>query len=599
MLSRVLDCEKEIDWDTLQRRFPAIAFELCYGSYEKISCFQDDIEKEMREWKDPVFLEGIDILYVYGAGLGHLYKELKDWLHSGKERRIVFFEENIAVLDALFKQDIGSLMLSDLQVHFYYVAEESVWDSLLEECLRTWMSDRIEWIALRSYTVGKEKWLQQIKLKLLRKSSYIHAKTSESMQYHRLIENIAANLLYIPHSFYANQLKGKFKNVPAVICGAGYSLGQEVDLLKQLETKALLIAGGSAITALGHYGIKPHIAMAVDPNEEEYNRLKTISCFETPFVFSSRLYREILPSTHMQMGYLCSNTGGEFEAWVHDKLGIHFESFALKLGAEALSITTLAVAFAVELGCNPIVFCGVDLAYSNSQRYCPGVMPVSSVALKDLEKIKISRDRVVRRKNIEGQFVHTLIKWVMEASCLGSYAKAHPTITFFNLSSKGLPILKAETVARETLMKEFLLHEYDLRGRLHSEAELASFPEEAKFVLEESFKDLRCSFEACLVLFEQMQQEIEKEKMKVQDVSLPMPSGKMSVLEMDLEEQPAYIACLHPIFFVFERMLEWWSPINASLDHPEGRLLFLEKKAQLWKNGKKITQECLCFLRSC
>ncbi len=33
---------------------------------------------------------------------------------------------------------------------------------------------------------------------------------------------------------------------------------------------------------------------------------------------------------------------------------------------------------------------------------------------------------MLRRKDIHGHYVHTLVKWVMESDCIAAYAKAHP-----------------------------------------------------------------------------------------------------------------------------------------------------------------------------
>ncbi len=615
MVVKSISHEQEIHWDALQSRFPSIAFELCYGSYDKISYFydekgelngkgskgliySDDIAKEMFDWKSSLPLEGIDILYVYGIGFGHFYEELNCWLHEKKERKIIFFEDDLGILDTLFRQDIGLEILNDAQVHIYYVAEEKMWPQLLEKCVQTWMSDQIQWTVLRSYSQGRERKVRSLGLKLLRKSACVHARACESLHYQLLMQNVATNLLYIPISFHANHLKGAFKNIPAVICGAGSSLKSEIGFLKELEQKALVIAGGSAITALGHYGIKPHIAMAVDPNEEEHERLKTSSCFETPFVYSSRLHKEVLSSTNMQMGYLCSNTGGLFEAWVHEKLGIHTQSFALELGEEALSVTTLATAFAVEMGCNPIIFCGVDLAYSSGQRYCSGVMPSSSISWKELEKVKRSRDRVIRRKNIEGKFVPTLIKWVMEASCLGSFARKHKEVTFLNLSTQGLPIPNASVIKQEDLMSSHLFHDYDLRGKLRAESEMAEFPKDSKDLLQKAFKELKESFESSLPLFEEMLKELQEKKKKVDDLSVPVDSGKMSLLEMDLEELPAYFVCFHSVFAVYQGIMKWINEASSAMDDPQERLRFLENKEKLYKSGEKLAKECLDFLKS-
>jgi hypothetical protein len=615
MVIKSISIEEQIHWDALQNRFPSIAFELCYGSYEKIPCFYDekgnvngkgsrgliyseDIEKEIFEWKSSLPLEGINILYVYGIGFGHFYQELKSWLHEKKERKIVFFEDDLGILDSLFRQDLGLEILNDLQLHVYYVADEKMWPHLLEECVQTWLSDHIQWTALPSYFLGRERKIRALGLKLLRKSACVHAKVGESLHYQLLIRNVATNLLHIPISFQANKLKGSFKNIPAVICGAGSSLKEEIGFLKGLEQKALVMAGGSAITALGHYGINPHIAIAVDPNEEEHERLKTSSCFETPFVYSSRLHKEVLSSTNMQMGYLCSNTGGLFEAWVHEKLGIHGKSFALELGEEALSVTTLATAFAVEMGCSPILFCGVDLAYSSGQRYCSGVVPSSAVSWKELEKIKRSRDRVIRRKNIEGKFVPTLIKWVMEASCLGSFARKHKEITFLNLSTQGLPIPNAPVATKEDLMSSHFLHDYDLRGKLRAESEVREFPKDSKELLQKAFKEIKDSFQRSLPLFDELLKEIQEKKEKVDDLSVSLDSGKMSLLEMDLEELPAYFVCFHSVFSVYQGILEWVSSRSIDIDDPKERLRFLENKEKLYKSGEKLAKELLDFFKN-
>jgi hypothetical protein len=300
----------------------------------------------------------------------------------------------------------------------------------------------------------------------------------------------------------------------------------------------------------------------------------------------------------MQMGYLCSNTGGVFEQWMHEKLGIHCESFALALGSEALSITTLATAFARYLGCDPIVFCGVDLAYSNNQQYCPGVVSSSSsISKKELEKVTRSRDRLVRRKNIRGQFVHTLIKWVMEASCLGSYARSHEA-SFFNLSSQGLPIPGVSEISWEEFLNQHANIEYDLRGMLHVEARLASSFQAKEPILQDSFETIRTSFERCVCLFQQMQEEIQKKKKTVQEASFSWESGAIHLIELDLLVEPAYSVCLYGTFAVRKQLLNWWTP-SQGLESEQERFQSLEKQELLWKYGKEIAEECLSFLKNC
>ncbi len=67
---------------------------------------------------------------------------------------------------------------------------------------------------------------------------------------------------------------------------------------------------------------------------------------------------------------------------------IDAEPVGPELGPEAFSVTTIAIALAVEMGCNPILLDGIDLAYTGMKRYAEGVMPSSSVCLSDMLKQK-------------------------------------------------------------------------------------------------------------------------------------------------------------------------------------------------------------------
>jgi hypothetical protein len=596
--------KEEVDWELLQTRFPSIAFALSCDFYPSANCFisskgflnartekgtlhSEDLEKELSDWKESLSLEGIDLLYIYGVGCGHYYQALLPWLKKQKERRLLFLEEDLGVLKALFSQEIGKEMLEDPQVHFYYKPKEASWDFVIEECVQKWVSDRIEWTSLRSYFLGQEKKLRALRLQLLRRSASVHAKVGEALHYPVLMENLLTSFCQIPNSFHANKLRGAFKNVPAIICGAGRSLAKAAPELKALEQKALIIAGGSAITALSHYQIRPHLCMALDPNEEEYFRLKNLSCFETPFIYSSRLHKDVLSSTHLQMGYLCSNTGGLLEDWMHEKLGLGFDGFGNQLGDEALSVTTLAVAFAKELGCRPILFCGVDLSYSDMQRYAAGVLPSSRVFLEELQMEKKSRERFVRRKNREGKFVYTLVKWVMEAACIGAYAKKHPDLPFFNVSNEGLPIPGVQTLSVEEFTSLYCQNSYDLRGKIQAEIAEASLSHISQEKIFAEFKTLQLSFEETLPLFKQMIEEIEAQG----------SSWKMDLLDMDLKEQPAYEVCLALAFLVYQRILDWWYPDPVLKEGEEKKLHLLEKKRHLWLQGEKMAKQCISLLK--
>lgn len=601
----------KLDWDLLSQRFAEISFLLSTGDIPFLEVSQDsqgyfhavgrkgalhekDVAQEVLSWKSEIFWEGIDVLYVYGVGLGAYYSIIKEWLSEKKERVCIFLEEDLSVLQALFCLPIGLAMLQNPQVHFRFVADPLLWDQILDQCALEWMSDRVEFAFLASYGRNQKKKMQSLRLKLLRKSTLVHIGISESLHYHVLMENIIANFFETPQSFHVNKLKDVCKGIPAIICGAGVSLSEVVESLRKLEQRALVIAGGSTITALSHMGIRPHIAMALDPNDEEYERLKASSSFEIPFIFSARLCKDVLTSTHVKSGYLCSDTGGPFESWMQQKLSIDPDSLGPELGAEALSVTTLAIPLARYLGCRKVLLCGVDLSYRNMQRYPSGVLPSAQVFLEELKAEKRSMEKVIYRKNYTGKSVTSLVKWAMEASCIGSYVKQHPDMQFFSASGEGLKISGVSVLPIEEFILQYCQRQYDMRGLLQAESELARFVQFSEKKVEEVLVELAASLKQSLELFEDMHKEIERKL--AQDASHPAESGLMSLLEMDLQQQEAFAACLQYTFPAYQRILERYYPGFSPVETEEGRHCFLEKKKKLWQECHRVTKACLVLV---
>ena len=81
----------------------------------------------------------------------------------------------------------------------------------------------------------------------------------------RVFANVVKNMERLPQSYDGSRWRGAFKNIPAVICGAGPSFAKNSAHLKTIAGRALLFGGGSALNVLAHAGITPHIAASIDP----------------------------------------------------------------------------------------------------------------------------------------------------------------------------------------------------------------------------------------------------------------------------------------------------------------------------------------------
>jgi hypothetical protein len=210
------------------------------------------------EKKDPLaFLQKIDLLYIYGIEKAHLYFQYKEWLHQDKERALVFLEKHLFRIEEFLHLPFAQEILSDPQVHLEHFSLKNI-DLLVHR----FPAARMECIGPKALTS-----------KLMRKTALAYGFRVERVCGHIVFRNFIENSRFLSSSYYGNPLKGVFRNVPAVVCGAGPSLEESIATLKTLENKALLIAGGSAITALSYHGIMPHFGVAVDPILKRSNGL--------------------------------------------------------------------------------------------------------------------------------------------------------------------------------------------------------------------------------------------------------------------------------------------------------------------------------------
>ena len=385
-------------------------------------------EKTSFESLEPFNIGFADAIYVFGIGGGAPYFQLEKWLHEKRERKLIIFEDNPGFLAHFLMQDHAHYLINDPQVFLEWNQE-----GLAEK----YPFERIEIVSIPSKN-GVQ--FQRFRKSLFQKTTLSHALYIEKLHGYQPFENFVKNLKYVADSFYANELKNAFQGFPAIVCGAGPSLQCAIHELKRLSKYALIIAGGSTLAALSSQGVPIHFGMAIDPNIEEYYRFKNSFAFDTPLIYSTRVHPSIFHTCNGPFGYLRSGIGGRLDRWIEEELGLRSPLLGATLSQESIAVTPIATAFAQMLGCNQILFCGVDLAYTRDTRYAEGVANEEKLKFDEMDSIKSVSDRIVRRKNHAGKMVYTATRWLMESASLADFATQHPEIQFFNTSNEGLPI---------------------------------------------------------------------------------------------------------------------------------------------------------------
>lgn len=502
--------------DLFMERFPSLG--LLMGTWE---------EKPLSmEEPPPIQLSHEEVFYFYGLS-EKVYFECAEWLKN-PESKLVFLEDEPGFIASFLKTPTAAQILSNPQVHIELIQN-------LDALAARFPAKRIEISGLSS-----KKKLKSLRLKILRKTTLSYALHTDRLHGYQPFYNFLRNLSQLPHSFYANGLKNAFRNVPAIICGAGPSLEPTIDTLRGLENKALIIAGGSTLAALSSKGVMPHFGMAIDPNLEEYRRFKNSFAFEVPLLYSTRVHPDIFRTQNGPFGYMRSGIGGIAELWMEEELGFTDPLLGDFLSPETVSVTPLCIAFAVFLGCNPILLNGIDMAYTGGNRYSSGVSD-EKISLQSIDREKTAADRIVRKKDRQGKMVYSAVRWVMESASISHFAKKHKEVKFINTTLGGIGFKGIDFMPIEQAIQDF--EEQNLREQTLKQIGACPMPAFTKEKILEKMGDLKESLFRVIDFLE---------------ILSGQKKGSSAMAEMELEEEIANIYLFYDIRHILKPGPTFW-----------------------------------------
>lgn len=505
--------------------------------------------KQLAAWLKQLSLDGVKVLYVYGLGAGEAYEALSPWLHARRQRSLVFLEDDPRVLHQFLDSDLASRMLCDRQVRVYAFDRPEADQPLFNQLAWDYNLQPMAVTASKAYAGDRAERFAILKDRLIHEH---HSKGEFAQEYLDqgivFYQNFYANMLQLSSCRLGDGLFGQFKGVPAIICGAGPSLNKQIPMLKELKDKALIFSGGSALNALSHAGLWPHFGCGIDPNMLQLRRLKDQLGNEVPFFFRSRMNHRAFKMIHGERLYVTGTGGYETARYFERCLGLPFHEID-----EGHNVVNFSASLAQAMGCNPIIFVGLDLAFTGMQTYAGGVVADPSVS-----KEMVARDGVLR-SDIYGKPIYTQWKWIDESKWITDFAEQHPKTRFLNATEGGLGMEGVSNVIFAEIVRDKLKHSWDLDGLVWATIQQSSLPKDTGAKINGAMHDLRTSLECCQTLIEQL-------------MLSPSP-GAHAFFEANLEQEVAFGAILSTFCAFSLRMqsrerqwLAWTGGSDQSLD---------------------------------
>jgi hypothetical protein len=500
---------------------------------------QQGAVEEAGKWFSQLDLHKVEAIFVYGIGLGYYYDAAKAWLAEGVSRHLVFLEDDLTVMSCFLKTSKATEILQNPHIQVIYFQDIKDTDAAIETLYWSFAMARLLVTALGCYAEQKKEKFNELHHKIAYDSAVKNALLDEYLRFGGpFFVNFYRNMLNLPGSYLGNQTFNSFKQVPAIICGAGPSLVKSLDLLPQLKNKALIFAGGSALNAFNAAGIQPHLGAGIDPNPAQFDRLNSNYAFEVPFYYRNRMHHEAFEMIHGPRLYIPGCGGYDVANWFEENLHIPHEFLD-----EGHNVINFCLQIAHQLGCNPILFAGMDLAFTDGKLYAPGIEDNASFNANEALTSEDFDSRPIMRKDINGNSVHTLWKWVAESDWISNFAKEHPELIVINCTEGGIGFAGVPNRPLQEVAEDYLLRQYAIDDRLNGEIQRSVMPRvtSPKMIklmnrLQES---LQRSVQHLTILLEEAQgfynrAETPNEKLTVTQ------SGKAALSEIELSEEIGY-----------------------------------------------------------
>ncbi len=300
----------------------------------------------------------------------------------------------------------------------------------------------------------------------------------------------------------------------------------------------MIFAGGSSLNALSSRDILPHFGAGIDPFSAQLERLSTNRAYEVPFFYRNRMYHEAFKLIHGPRLFLSGAGGYDTPFWFEKELGL--QSIELD---EGFNVVNMCVEIAKALGCNPIIFVGMDLAYTDMQSYAPGVIQDAGVTKKAIFEIDEEVNQPIKRLDIYGKPVYTLWKWVAEAQWISDFSKNNPEIVIVNATEGGIGIPEIVNRPLDKVIAKYLQVPKDLRSRVHGEIENTRMPKVTQRriinLMKKMLKSLDRSVEHLQILIDESLNLREQIK-KTDEVPQELLTGRIALAETELADEPAY-----------------------------------------------------------
>ena len=306
--------------------------------------------------------------------------------------------------DDLFFKDIqGAAMLNIFDVNSivfspFHSTDESYYDLVRNELVRQYL--------------------------VIRPLMEVNLRTGVNLQ-----ENTIENLAHMAKSPDIGELAGQFEDIPFILIGAGPSLDESIDFLKEMQNRAIIVASNSPYRKLINSGIRPHLVVTADPMSPTLAGFQNVRLDHVPLACPYSAYPEIV-----------RRFSGRIISWlnVNPIVEILKSQWGQKPGTPIIEQGTVSgcvLDISKVLGCKKVFFVGQDMCIRDDGKYYTddSAYADSGSHFTDNKKGQLLPGNTQEKVLVEGRlfvYLKTFEKFIAE----------NPHVEYRNLARTGVKI---------------------------------------------------------------------------------------------------------------------------------------------------------------
>lgn len=398
--------------------------------------------KEALEWCENVTTENSqnDVIIVLGLGLAYHIEEMLKRFHG---KRIIVIEPDINIFYILIKTCNIKNLLNNRNLKIIVSDDAKV---ILDSTL-TWINNipncSVNFEVCPGYVGKYQDLIDSYHKGFIKRLKNAGLNLSTGAWFKDMwLGNFFGNIINIISKPSCSIFYNKFKNVPAVIVGAGPSIDKTIDIISKLKGKAVVFCAGSTYQLLSRKGIEPDFTVALDGNEENEIVFADIDKYNGQFIMSSQFYWKTARRINSKTTIMTTSSD-DYQLWYNKIVGN--EEKALVTGP---SVSNVCLNIAYEMGMNPIILLGQDLCYTDDKLHGEGHLVQGRA--KDLAY------SLVKVKDMYGEDVYTREAFLYAKEYFEIFAsKLGSDRTYLNATQGGLNIEGYKNESLDNIIKTY------------------------------------------------------------------------------------------------------------------------------------------------